>query len=139
MPSLLSSGPTGSGYIIVPQDTTPITHAVSSTDAFTVGQNIMVDDPEDESIVTNISEDDIKDMMAELPMSIANINSMNELLKLQMSDGLEGMNLDSALFDNFFTPEKDKSSILKQNQKEMDITQSALNEDLDIASIDFFL
>ena len=99
----LFSGPTGSGYIIIPQNPTPITHSVSNTNTFT-------------------------DMMAELPMSIANINTMNELLKLQMSEGVDGMDLDSALFDNFFTPEKDQSSILKQNQKDI---KSTLNEDLD--------
>jgi hypothetical protein len=53
-----------------------------------------------------------------------------------MNDGLEGMYLDSALFDNFFTPDKDKSSSLRQKQKDTDITQSTLIEDLDIASID---
>ena len=61
------------------------------------------------SKVEKFLEDDIKDMMAKLPMSITNVNNLNELLKLQMSEAVEGMDLYSALFKIVFTPKKDKS------------------------------
>ena len=78
-------------------------------------------------------EDGIKDILAELPKTTENIKSLNEILKVNKSYELKGIDCNSALFKNFFSPVKrqkmkifnqfsDKSKqILSQNSKRMKI------------------
>ena len=121
-----SSGPTGSGYILVPNNT-PTTE-VTSTDMTTDDDSVMDNSPDDTAI-SDMVGDNIEDMMTKVPEDVMEV--MEEILKLQMDDGDAVEMLKNFLGSQEANTNNNVPFILKQEEDINNFKQTNTNIDID--------
>ena len=120
-----SSGPTGSGYILVPNNTPT---EVTSTDMTTDDDSVM-DISQDDTAISDMVGDNIEDMMTKVPEDVMEV--MEEIIKLQMDDGDAVEMLKTFLGSQEANTNNNVPFILKQEEDINNFKQANTNIDID--------